>query len=160
MKGFFAGIVAIFASIGSFIHGGQPATQPPTDSQVMTTPGANDQKDNKFPDEALSGTPRSRPSGAPPDGKNMQMVMGTISSVTTTSVTIDDPRNASTTIILNDATTYTNGTKSELAKDVRVAVKLKSTTDGSKVAESVELNPTVPSGAPNKPPGQQGPQGK
>lgn len=160
MKGFFAGIVAIFASIGSFFHGGQPATLAPTDSQVMITPGANDQKDHTFPDEAMSGTPMPRPSGAPQNGKNMQMVMGTISSVTATSMTIDDPRNASTTIIIDDATTYTNGTKSELAKNVRVAVKLKATTDGSKVAESVELNPTVPSGAPNKPPGQTNSQGK
>jgi len=110
----------------------------------------------------LSGTPPAMPSGANRQGKDnrqMNMLMGTVSTITDISVIIKDMKNESTTVTLNDETTYKNGSKSDIVVGSKIAIKLKETTDNSKIALSVEINPVVPSGAPSGQPPAGGPNG-
>ncbi len=153
MKGLFTGIAAFFVGIGSFFHGGTPVKQQQKNPNVTIAISP--------PINIISGMPPARPSGKPPasspSGEIKKMEMGIITAVTDTSITMTDMRKKSIIITVNDSTIYKNGSKSDLAANVKVAVKLKKTTDSTKIAESIEINPTVPTGKPHQ--GQKGPQG-
>jgi len=156
MKGLLTGVLAFFVGIGSFFHGGTPAQQQTKNDGPKVTISIT-------PPTTLSGTPPVMPSGSAnrqeKNNRQTNMLMGTVSIVTDTSVTIKDMRGESTTIILNDETIYKNGSKSDIVVNSKVAIKLKQTTDSSKVALSIEINPTLPSGMPSGQPPAGGPNG-
>ncbi|HSW97342.1 MAG TPA: hypothetical protein VLF89_05960 [Candidatus Saccharimonadales bacterium] len=160
MHNLFAGLLGLFASIGTFFHGGQPAQQPMMNVYMNTTATPSG---SITPGYGKGGQGRMNTNGERPffgtvtavNGSTitiemqgfMRMMRSPDDSVTPT-ITITPAQARTITITVNSSTTYTGGSFADITTGTKIAGIGKTTSDTAITATKISINPTIPSGAP------------
>ena len=170
--------MGIFASIGTFFHGGQPAKQQMMNSVYMNTTASGSA--NVTPGYGKGGRGMMNTNGERPFFGTVTAVSGSTITIqmqgmirmmrpendtTTPTVTITPPART-ITFTVDSSTTYTGGTLSNITVGTKIAGIGKTTSADAITATKIAINPTIPSGTPpgmfergmhsngNPPPGQ------
>ena len=157
MHKLFAAFMGVFASIGTFFHGGQPANSQSTNKPAVYGTAASPSGSMRWE----KGNKMHIPQGERPFFGTVTAVTGSTLTVTmqrpmmmrshisiTPSITPPEPKTI--TVTLASSTTYTGGTQSDITTGTKIAGVGTVNTDGSITAVKVSINPTMPSGMPHR----------
>lgn len=159
MHSLFAGLMGIFASVGTFFHGGQPAKQPMMNGVYMNTTATV--SGTITPGYERGGRGMMNTNGERPFFGIVTAVSGSTITIgmqrpimmmkredTTLTPTITPPAAKTITITVDSSTTYIGGSLSDITTGIKIAGIGKTTSDTAITAAKIEINPTMPSGTP------------
>lgn len=169
MNGLFAGFMGLFASFGSFFHGGDLPKHPMMNNIVAST--------TVTPSRTI--TPGVRRGDRDGMMNGQRPFFGTVTAVSGSTITlqmqrpmmlfrqanpsvtptITPPALKTFTITVDSSTTYTGGTLADITTGTKIAGIGKTTGDSAITAVKITINPTVPTGFPGRGMGRQGMRG-
>ncbi len=168
MHNFFSGLIGLFVGLGAFFHGNSVLpiqhTQPQMLREASNSANVNlnpsgYMRSGEFGNEHLASM-----SGQRPFFGKVTEVNGSTITVTlvvpqfrmmhplnpSITLTITPPVAKTINILLDDTTRYNGGTQSDIIVNTNIAGIGKLNTDGSITAETVQINPTVPTSFPTR----------